>query len=164
MPGDLNTSSGEFSMNCFWELVVWPEIVISCHQSSCGWRCCSDKLLYTFCQGKFDVSWCKYKAFSTNYHPSVITFPVLCWTDLWILLLMISKKSSTIIMCSALNVDGVRKPLVPPGYSKTPSRSNSMSGLHENFSTREQRVDISKNKFLFWASDMIFFFFFTPNP
>ncbi|XP_051757987.1 signal-transducing adaptor protein 2b isoform X2 [Ctenopharyngodon idella] len=40
--------------------------------------------------------------------------------------------------------DGVRKPLVPPGYSKTPSRSNSMSGLHENFSTREQRVDINE--------------------
>lgn len=47
------------------------------------------------------------------------------------------------------DVDGERKPLVPPGYCKTPSRSNSLSSLHENFSTPEQRVDMSKNKFLF---------------
>lgn len=47
------------------------------------------------------------------------------------------------------DVDGERKPLVPPGYSKTPSRSASLSGLPENLSTREQHVDISKNKFLF---------------
>lgn len=42
------------------------------------------------------------------------------------------------------DVDGDKKPLVPPGYGKTTSRSNSMSSLNENCSTR---VDMSKNKF-----------------
>lgn len=49
------------------------------------------------------------------------------------------------------DVDGERKALVPPGFSKTPARSNSLSGLPEKFSKRDLSVDISKNKSLFLA-------------
>ncbi|KAG1973549.1 signal-transducing adaptor protein 2b [Pimephales promelas] len=40
--------------------------------------------------------------------------------------------------------DGQRKALVPPGYGKTPSRSNSMSGLPEKLSRRELSVDLNE--------------------
>ncbi|XP_077080283.1 signal-transducing adaptor protein 2b isoform X1 [Siphateles boraxobius] len=42
------------------------------------------------------------------------------------------------------NSDGERKALVPPGYCKTSSRSNSLSGLPEKCSKRELSVDINE--------------------
>ncbi len=51
------------------------------------------------------------------------------------------------------NVDVERKALVPPGYSKTSSRSNSLTGTPKNIpKCQRQHVDISKNNFLFCAT------------
>ncbi|XP_048064750.1 signal-transducing adaptor protein 2b isoform X2 [Megalobrama amblycephala] len=42
--------------------------------------------------------------------------------------------------------DGERKPLVPPGYCKTPSRSNSLSSLQESCSTRSKPSLVDMNE------------------